>query len=199
MSNDSDLLPASIQHSTLNIHHSTFDSPPCRAPFEVTRCGASDSCLSWPRSERLRRVAQQAGIPHRGLARMVRYRSSSSRSNRSLARTGSCARRRQAAMMAAMQRRVGSIRPIRIRKRCWRLYPDSRARCAGLIPRLFRYCSSRVGMCNIVHLMPMHDVCQSIGASPRSENPSVLTCGAQNPAFVPSFLSNHHPMFLFPV
>jgi hypothetical protein len=29
-----------------------------------------------------------------------------------------------------------------------------------LIPRLFRYCSSRVGMCNIVHSMPMKDRCQ---------------------------------------
>jgi hypothetical protein len=133
----------------------------------------------------------------RGLPPKVRYRSSSSRSNRSLARTGSCARRRQAATMAAMQRRVGSILPIRIRKRCWRLYPDSRARCAGLIPRLFRYCSSRVGMCNIVHLMPVHDVCQSIGAENESRNPSVLSSKAQNPAFVPSFPGNHHPMFLF--
>jgi len=50
-----------------------------------------------------------------------RYRSSSSRSNRSLARTCSRERRRQAAVIAAIQPRVGSIRPIRIRNRCWRL------------------------------------------------------------------------------
>ena len=126
-------------------------------------------------------------------------RSSSSRSNRSLARTGSCARRRQAATIAAMQRRVGSIRPMRIRKRCWRLYPDSRARCAGLIPRLFKYCSSRVGMCNIVHRMPMHDRCQSLRAEVGTKNRSILAIKGQNPAFVTSFLSNHHPMFPFAV
>jgi hypothetical protein len=192
-----------LSHSTLNIQHSTFDSQRSTLPRVEPSSKCEVPCLrfvSFLAAIGASTPGSAAGRnPAPGSARMVRYRSSSSRSNRSLARTGSCARRRQAAMMAAMQRRVGSIRPIRIRKRCWRLYPDSRARCAGLIPRLFRYCSSRVGMCNIVHLMPMHDVCQSIGASPRSENPSVLTCEAQNPAFVPSFLSNHHSMFLFPV
>lgn len=146
-----------IQHLTLNIQHSplhpverTAKSERRRDNAQTTPCRpASHSRLSRPQ----KRVQDSA--PCR-----CAQRSSSSRSNRSLARTGSCARRRTAAIIAAMQRRVGSIRPIRIRKRCCRLYPDSRARCAGLIPRLFRYCSSRVGMCNIVHLMPMKDRCQ---------------------------------------
>jgi hypothetical protein len=66
-----------------------------------------------------------------------------------------------------------------------------------LIPRLFKYCSSRVGMCNIVHHKPMHDRCQSIRADGGSQNRSILAFKAQNPAFVTSFLSNHLLMFRF--
>ncbi|MEA2344124.1 MAG: hypothetical protein QOF63_2293 [Thermoanaerobaculia bacterium] len=148
-------------HSTFNIEHSTLPLPhverdrtserrPKNRPTTPCR-SASHSRLS---------IAQKKVQDSAPWKVRCGQRSSSSRSNRSLARTGSCARRRTAAMIAAMQRRVGSIRPIRIRKRCCRLYPDSRARWAGLIPRLFRYCSSRVGMCNIVHSMPMKDRCQ---------------------------------------
>ena len=75
----------------------------------------------------------------------------SSRSKSSSARTWTRLRRRQAETIAAMQRRVGSIRPNRIRSRCWRLYPDSRARCAGLIRCRLRKLSSLVGMCRILH------------------------------------------------
>src|SRR6185295_8936038 len=86
---------------------------------------------------------------------------SPSRSNSSEARTLSPDNLRQAAEIAAIHRLVGSILPIRIRSRCCRLYPDSLARWAGLIPLLFRNVSSRVLMCNIVHYSQEQDGCQS--------------------------------------
>jgi len=50
-----------------------------------------------------------------------------------------------------------------------------------------------------MYRMPMQDMCQCVLADWLSEKRSILAFKAQNPAFVPSFLSNHHPMFLFPV
>src|SRR5258706_2283020 len=45
--------------------------------------------------------------------------------------------------------------------------------------------------------MPMQDRCQCVRADWGSEKRSILAFKAQNPAFVPSFLSNHLPMFPF--